>query len=85
MDEYTPSADEVRGYYAFGQIDPSNPSCPVRAEFDRWLAEVERAAAEKAWDEGEEAGYDDALSEQRGIGPHDSHRNPYRRDPNAEQ
>lgn len=49
MSEYTPATDEVRAYYANGQINRNDPSCPVRAEFDRWLAkhdaEVERAAA----------------------------------------
>ncbi len=54
-------------------------SVAAEAEFDRWLAEVERAAAEKGWDEGEQAGYEDALGEQRGIGPQESARNPYRR------
>lgn len=53
-EEYTPTTDEVRADYAAGQINPSDPHCPVRAEFDRWLAEVERAAAEKAWGECDE-------------------------------
>lgn len=45
MSEYTPTTNEVRAYYANGQINGNDPSCPVRAEFDRWLTEVERAAA----------------------------------------
>ena len=47
---------------------------------DAELASVERAAAEKAWDEGEQAGYEDALGEQRGIRPNESARNPHRRE-----
>ncbi len=53
-------------------------TAPVQVD-EAKLAEVERAAAEKAWDEGKQAGYEDALGEQRGIGPVESARNPYRR------
>ena len=53
---------------------------PVSVLTDAELASVERAAAEKAWDEGEQAGYEDALGEQRGIRPNESARNPYRRE-----
>lgn len=43
------------------------------------VSEVERAAAEKAWDEGEIAGYEDALAEQRGIESHEYTSNPHRK------
>jgi hypothetical protein len=71
--EYTPTTEEVETHWA----DVGFAS--DRASFRRWLAEIERAAAEKAWDEGEQAGYEDALGEQRGIGPAESARNPYQR------
>lgn len=48
-DEYTPTTEEVRLEYMavrWGKND--TVSFEARAEFDRWLAEVERAAAEKA-------------------------------------
>ena len=89
MSEYTPTTDEVRGDYAHfqtpGGTDPvTGEFAEGLAEFDRWLAkhdaEVECAAAEKAWDEGEQAGYEDALGEQRGIRPNESARNPHRRE-----
>lgn len=46
MSEYTPTTDEVRDAYAGHDFDQAISS----AQFARWLAEVERAAAEKAWD-----------------------------------
>lgn len=54
MSEYTPTTDEVRGDYAHFQVPGGTR--PVTgefaegiAEFNRWLAEVERRASEKAW------------------------------------
>lgn len=77
------TTDEVRTNYVDGATTCGCCSY-LRDEdvtaFDAWLAEVERAAAEKAWDEGEQAGYEDALGEQRGIRPNESARNPYRRE-----
>jgi hypothetical protein len=54
MNGYTPTTEEVRGDYAHFQVpggtDPvTGEFAEGLAEFDRWLAEVERAAAEKAW------------------------------------
>jgi len=52
-DEYTPTTEEVRREYAAGRgrmglaID-----LDTHSDFNRWLAQVERAAAERAWDEG---------------------------------
>lgn len=49
-DEYTPSTDEVRLEYMAVRWRKSDiVSFDARAEFDRMIAEVERAAAEKAW------------------------------------
>ncbi len=88
MSDFTPTTDEVRDslvylnkYHAkhHGDVDLLVVGSETAAQFDRMIAEVERAAAEKAWDEGEQAGYEDALGEQRGIGPQESARNPYRR------
>lgn len=50
---YTPTTDEVRGDYAHFQVpggtDPvTGEFAEGLAEFDRWLAEVERAAAARA-------------------------------------
>jgi hypothetical protein len=50
--DYTTTMDEMRERC----VDPDEMRAEVceraEAEFDRWLAEVERAAAEKAWSEG---------------------------------
>ncbi|QIK64131.1 hypothetical protein G7068_13690 [Leucobacter viscericola] len=53
---YTPTTEQVRSGYASDPVgeyhDPINAAANERAAargFDRWLAEVERAAAEKAW------------------------------------
>lgn len=56
MSEYTPTIDEVRWAYGDARcVDPDDPThargCPQDAEFDRWLAEVERAAAARALEE----------------------------------
>ena len=66
MTEYIPTLDEVRDKYADARVgigewtrfDESVKQAveSAYAEFDRWLASVERAAAEKAWREGELAG-----------------------------
>lgn len=56
MSDHTPTTDEIREYVAYG--DWGTEEHPVE-EFDRWLAkhdaEVERAAAEKAWQEGHDS------------------------------
>lgn len=60
MSEYTPDTERVREAYEEFYYDEAMPDAKkpavVSTEFDRWLAEVERAAAEKAWAEGELAG-----------------------------
>ena len=50
MNDYTPTTDEVRQSFATNPPgDRWHPRRDVHREaFDRWLAEVERAAAEKA-------------------------------------
>lgn len=49
-EEYTPTTDEVRRHWGIA-VDLHRRDSRL-AEFDRMIAEVERAAAEKAWDEG---------------------------------
>lgn len=48
MNDWEASTDDVRHRFSAhqGVWDDAD-----EARFDRWLAEVERAAAEKAWDE----------------------------------
>lgn len=47
---YTPTTEEVRGdYTAHSATYAGKPTSESGPEFDRWLAEVERAASEKAW------------------------------------
>ncbi|WP_053387013.1 hypothetical protein [Leucobacter japonicus] len=51
MSEYTPDTEFVRDAYVDGQDDSHNDGKSRElhaARFDGWLAEVERAAAEKA-------------------------------------
>lgn len=59
MSDYTPNTESVReGLVALarsdaarhGDVDLDVVASEVAGQFDRWLAEVERAAAEKAWD-----------------------------------
>lgn len=59
MSAYTPTISEVREavnewVWSRRMWRPELTS-PDGMEFDRWLAAVERAAAEKAWDEGKAA------------------------------
>lgn len=49
-EEYTPTTEQVRATYLGGTLIEFREEGFGR--FQRWLAEVERAAAEKAWDEG---------------------------------
>ena len=56
MNDYTPDTDHVRDLWRAGRHMQLGLSIYLdgertEGEFDRWLAEVERAAAEKAWDE----------------------------------
>lgn len=56
MNEHTPNTDQVRDLWRAGRHMQLGLSIYLdgersEGEFDRWLAEVERAAAEKAWDE----------------------------------
>lgn len=80
MSEYTPTTQQVENGFAhepeYEYHNPIGYGSHVQANrrgFKRWLAEVERAAAEKGWDEGYEHNCD--LSD----GPADkSYSNPYR-------
>jgi hypothetical protein len=64
--EYTPTTEQVRTVYAESRDrDYYSPSIEKarqyresgggQGEFDRWLAEREREAAARAWDEGAKA------------------------------
>lgn len=50
MNEYTPTTEEVRDAYSGHDFDQTI----AVAQFDRWLAEVERAAAARALTEAAE-------------------------------
>lgn len=67
MSEYTPTTEQVRDRWP-GSRWPWNDQAERHAEFDRWL----RGVLADAWDEGAEAGYDDAEA-----GREEKH-NPYR-------
>ena len=69
MSDYTPTTELVRhNWGAYGA---------PREEFDQWLAEVERAAAAKAWDEGADSAFYNP--EIRGFVDYPDE-NPYRRE-----
>lgn len=62
MNDYTPNTESVREsitylakYHAEGQYCDADlvvVESEVQGQFDRWLAEVERAVAEKAYEQG---------------------------------
>lgn len=54
MSEYTPTTEQVRAF-ALGFGGMRSPE-----HWDNWLAAHDRETAARAWDEGAEAGYDDA-------------------------
>ena len=58
MSEYTPTTAHIRDAWSELNYLESKGNIPYQDsgdEFDRWLAEVERASAEKAWDEARAA------------------------------
>lgn len=59
MSGYMPSVDDVRHVYKFGalpeQADSRRVAAEMEREFDRWLAEVVRAAKHDGWVEGHAA------------------------------
>lgn len=52
MSKYTPTTEEVETAFAEDPDSDSRHYEWYREAFRRWLAEVERAAAEKAWHDG---------------------------------
>lgn len=58
MGEYTPTTDEAREWYQNGRFNDGLGDWDCTDEFDRWLADRDRATAERAWDEGFRAGFD---------------------------
>lgn len=73
MSEYTPTTDEVRAAYFVRKTGLVVSAMSHYPEFDDWLAEVERAVAEKAWDEA--ARIDADCHDCIAMGGHE---NPYR-------
>ena len=67
MSDYTPTTEEVRDAYAGHDFDYAIAG----AQFDRWLAEVERASAEKAL---LQAADEVELGDWSHHGNHDDHR-----------
>ncbi len=55
-DDYTPTTEAMIAAYVDVDTSPEMVRARRLAAL-RWLAEVERAAAEKAWDEGFSAGW----------------------------
>ena len=96
QEPYTPTTEAVREAYLMGERTPPYivNDGPICAQFDRWLAahdaEVARAAAEKAWDEGQKSGmrYTDRMRAAYEIGrpelPGPPSPNPYRLEQNDE-
>lgn len=77
MNDYTPSTEQIRARYTAGDGDNTEW---YESMFNRWLAEVERSAAQKAWDEGWTKG---AESERISFGRKVSYKpkkNPYRKE-----
>ena len=52
------TTDEIYDSYRRWQVWAIGTGDTAREKFDAWLAEVERAAAERAWGEGHIAGRD---------------------------
>lgn len=85
MNEYMPTTQQVEdGFTHEPEYEYANPvgyGAHVRANrraFKRWLAEVERAAAETAWDEGVAAAIEAEIKDD-GYGNTQYPGNPYRR------
>ncbi len=72
VSDYTPTTAQFFSW--LGDIATAGDVASVR----RWLAEVERAAAEKAWGEGERAGMSNLVRAQLGQ-PSAQSVNPYRK------
>lgn len=69
-DRYVPTTEEVRDAWRNSTFDALDGT-----EFDRWLADVKA----EAWEEGERVGYENAMTDQRGLQGHGHYTpNPYR-------
>ncbi|MBN6777416.1 hypothetical protein JRG19_02475 [Pseudoclavibacter alba] len=89
MSEWTPTTEDVRGFFiwaalrgAEGRLQGSQEAEEVAVGvagpyFDRWLAEHDRQVASRAWDEGFDAGEQDAW-DAADRPDHECARNPYR-------
>lgn len=81
MSEHAPTVQEARTMFAScrGCLVCAGNTPVHEAEFDRWLAEVERAAAEKAWADGRESFAVDLTKPPGPDGLKEATVNPYRR------
>ena len=61
MADYTPTTTEVLAAYVIGEhlTNSAFPVAETEQCFRNWLAEHDRLVAEKAWNEGWNAGHDD--------------------------
>ena len=77
MSEYTPTTEQVRLDYVMAYSEKESSQILAERDFDRWLANVERAAAERAWLEGADSAFYNP--EIRGYVDYPDE-NPYRRE-----
>jgi len=86
-DEYTPTTGEIRNAFTFWRrafivrkswYDESLLLEQTNAEFTRWLESHDREVAEKAWDEGFDAGERDVMEHEAQGFSNPCIANPYR-------
>ena len=79
-DDYAPTVEQVRdGWVVFSNWKriPTSGRIQAEQEFERFIAEVERLAAEKAWDEGWNTGFDGRMLHDLGLDMKDLATNPH--------
>lgn len=78
----TPTADEVRSAWVWEQWGgySGNEWVALETVFDAWIAERDRAVAEKAWAEGFDTGTTHGIAFQAGADDALHAANPYRRE-----
>lgn len=88
MSESIPTTGEIRHYWSIQSAERASTRAERAsrrvehaAEFNRWLAEHDREVKAEAWDEGFEAGQEDAYGSEASLRwnmPHTCITNPYR-------
>lgn len=80
MNDYTPTPEQVRDNYVEGMCAfyGARGEEDYRSQFDRWLAEHDRATAERAWDELFVTQFDGAPFEMSDTSGIRDPNNPYR-------